>query len=132
MQWFPARIRDVSRRYRLAREQASRGTPPERERCSQKHLYKAELIRGPDQGPWKIEDVELATLSWGHWFNTQRIHSHLNDIPPADCEDAYHAERSIKQRVESQQNESPTRPERSSKARSGGRHAEGKRWARAG
>ena len=25
-------------------------------------LYKAELIRGPDQGPWRtIEDVELAT-----------------------------------------------------------------------
>jgi putative transposase len=28
-------------------------------------LYKAELIYGPDQGPWKtIEHVELATLSW--------------------------------------------------------------------
>jgi putative transposase len=28
-------------------------------------LYKAKLIYGPEQGPWKtIEDVELATLSW--------------------------------------------------------------------
>jgi len=60
-------------------------------------LYKAELIYGPDQGPWKtIEDVELATLSWVHWFNNERLHSYLNDIPPAEYEDAYHAERSIK------------------------------------
>jgi putative transposase len=30
-------------------------------------LYKTELIRGPDQGPWRtIDDVELATLSWVH------------------------------------------------------------------
>ncbi len=37
-------------------------------------LYKAELIYGPDQGPWKtIEDVELVTTSWVHWFNTQRL-----------------------------------------------------------
>ena len=40
-------------------------------------LYKAELIRHPDQGPWKtVGDVELATLGWVHWFNTQRIHSY--------------------------------------------------------
>jgi len=57
-------------------------------------LYKAELIYGPDQGPWKtIEDVESATLSWVHWFNTQRIHGYLNDVPPAEYEDAYRAER---------------------------------------
>lgn len=34
-------------------------------------LYKAELIRGPDQGPWRtVEDVELAALSWVHWSTT--------------------------------------------------------------
>lgn len=34
-------------------------------------LYKTELIRGPGQGPWHtIEDVELATLDWVHWHNT--------------------------------------------------------------
>jgi putative transposase len=58
-------------------------------------LYKTELIYGPDQGPWRtIEDVELATLSWVHWFNTQRLHGYLSDVPPAEYEDAYHAERS--------------------------------------
>jgi hypothetical protein len=30
-------------------------------------LYKTELIRGPDQGPWRsVDDVELATLAWVH------------------------------------------------------------------
>ncbi|MEE8406024.1 MAG: IS3 family transposase [Acidimicrobiia bacterium] len=66
-------------------------------------LYKAELIYGPDQGPWKtIEDVELATLAWVHWFNNQRLHSHLDDVPPAEYEDTYDAERSIKQPVGNQ------------------------------
>ena len=66
-------------------------------------LYKAELIYGPDQGPWKtIEDVELATLSWVHWFNRQRLHGYLGDVPPAEYEEAYDAERSIKQPVGNQ------------------------------
>jgi len=50
-------------------------------------LYKTELIFGPDQGPWKtIEEVELATLSWVHWYNSQRLHSHCGDIPPDEYE----------------------------------------------
>ena len=56
-------------------------------------LYKAELIRGPDQGPWRtIEDVELATLGWVHWFNTERIHSYLDDTSPDYFEAAYAAQ----------------------------------------
>ena len=55
-------------------------------------LYKAELIRGPDRGPWRtIEDVELATLGWVHWFNTDRIHSYLDDTSPDEFEAAYAA-----------------------------------------
>jgi putative transposase len=56
--------------------------------------YKAELIRGPArQGPWKtIEEVELATLGWVHWHNTQRLHGYLGDIPPVEFE-ALHAAR---------------------------------------
>jgi putative transposase len=51
-----------------------------------------ELIRGPGQGPWKtIEDVELATLGWVHWHNTTRLHSYLNDVPPAEFEAAFYA-----------------------------------------
>jgi putative transposase len=56
-------------------------------------LYKTELIRGPDQGPWKsIDDVELATLSWVHWYNTERLHSYLDDVPPTEYEEAHYAQ----------------------------------------
>jgi len=66
-------------------------------------LYKTELIYGPDQGPWKtVEEVELATLMWVKWYNEQRIHGYLNNIPPAEYEDAYHAERSGKQLIGNQ------------------------------
>ena len=52
-------------------------------------LYKSELIRGPGQGPWKaVEDVELATLGWVHWHNTERLHGYLGDVPPAEFEAA--------------------------------------------
>ncbi|HEX5086419.1 MAG TPA: integrase core domain-containing protein, partial [Nocardioides sp.] len=56
--------------------------------------YKAELIRGParDGQPWKsVEDVELATLGWVHWHNTQRLHGYLADIPPAEFEQTFYA-----------------------------------------
>jgi putative transposase len=56
--------------------------------------YKAELIRGPARtGPWKtIEEVELATLGWVHWHNTQRLHGYLGDIPPVEFEALHAAE----------------------------------------
>jgi putative transposase len=50
--------------------------------------YKEELIRGPGQGPWKnVDDVELATLSWVHWWNTERLHEYLDYVPPAEFEE---------------------------------------------
>ena len=55
-------------------------------------LYKTELVRGPGRGPWKtIDDLELATLSWVHWHNTERLHSYLGDVPPVEFEAAYDA-----------------------------------------
>jgi putative transposase len=58
-------------------------------------LYKTELIRGPGQGPWRtIEHVELATLGWVHWHNTERLHGYLGDAPPAEFEAAYAAQHS--------------------------------------
>jgi len=56
-------------------------------------LYKAELIYGPDQGPWKtVIDVELATLGWVYWYNTERLHGYLNDVPPIEYEEAHYAQ----------------------------------------
>ncbi len=61
------------------------------------NLYKTELVYGPDQGPWKtVADLELATLSWVHWFNNQRLHGYLGDVPPAEYEEVYDAERRAK------------------------------------
>ena len=56
--------------------------------------YKTELVRGPARpGPWKtVEDLELATLGWVHWHNTQRLHGYLGDIPPAECEQKFYAD----------------------------------------
>jgi putative transposase len=55
-------------------------------------LYKAECVYGPDTTGWDgIGDLELATLSWVHWWNHERLHSHCGDIPPAEYEAAYHA-----------------------------------------
>ena len=56
--------------------------------------YKAELIRGParEGRPWKtVEDVELATLSWVHWHNHDRLHGYLGDVPPAEFEQSFYA-----------------------------------------
>jgi transposase InsO family protein len=55
--------------------------------------YKAELIRGPARtGPWKtVDEVELATLGWVHWHNTQRLHGYLGDLPPAEFEQLHAA-----------------------------------------
>jgi putative transposase len=50
------------------------------------------MIRGPDVGPWRtVGEVELATLAWVHWFNEQRLHSYLDDVPPAEFEAAFYA-----------------------------------------
>jgi putative transposase len=54
-------------------------------------LYKTELIK-PGK-PWRtIEDVELATAKWVHWFNHRRLYEYCGDIPPAELEGAYYAQ----------------------------------------
>ncbi len=52
-------------------------------------LYKTEVIRR--QGPWRsLEQVEFATLAWVDWFNNRRLLGSIGDIPPVECERAYH------------------------------------------
>ncbi|GAA5038230.1 hypothetical protein GCM10023317_93420 [Actinopolymorpha pittospori] len=59
---------------------------------SQIGLYKTELI-GP-QGPWRdLDHVEIATLDWIHWFNTDRPHESLDDLTPAQVEQIHYAHR---------------------------------------
>jgi len=51
-------------------------------------LYKAELIRR--HGPWAgVDAVELATMRWVDWWNNERLHGYLDDVPPAEFEAAW-------------------------------------------
>ena len=51
-------------------------------------LYKTELIHR--RAPWKtMAAVELATLEWVAWFNTQRLLGSIGYIPPAEAEANY-------------------------------------------
>ena len=56
-------------------------------------LYKTECVYGPEAPrPWDgVDELELATLSWVHWFNEDRLHSHCGDMPPAEFEAAFYA-----------------------------------------
>jgi putative transposase len=48
-------------------------------------LYKTECIK--KDGPWVgVEDVELATSEWVHWYNTHRLHSSIGYLPPIEYE----------------------------------------------
>ena len=52
-------------------------------------LYKAECVR--PEGPWRtVDELELATLNWVHWFNETRLHSSLGYIPPNEYEARFH------------------------------------------
>ena len=55
-------------------------------------LYKAECVYGPDTDGWDgVDELELATLSWVHWFNHDRLHGHCGFVPPAEFEAAHYA-----------------------------------------
>jgi putative transposase len=52
-------------------------------------LYKLECVRR--DGPFRtVDDLELATLAWVHWFNEQRLHSSIDHIPPVEFENAHY------------------------------------------
>ena len=57
-------------------------------------LFKTEVI-GHEQTIWtNWRQVEEATASWVHWFNHERLHSAIGDIPPVEIEQIhYHSTR---------------------------------------
>ncbi len=55
-------------------------------------LFKTELIRM--KGPWRtLEQVELAMARWVDWYNNRRLHTSIDNLPPAEYEAAYYADR---------------------------------------
>jgi len=54
-------------------------------------LFKTEVIRHPQRGPWKtVDEVEYATLEWVDWFNNRRLLESIGDIPPVEFERRYY------------------------------------------
>lgn len=52
-------------------------------------LYKAECVRL--DGPFRsVDELELATLDWVHYYNEYRLHSALDYLPPIEYEQQYH------------------------------------------
>lgn len=52
-------------------------------------LYKTECVRV--DGPFKtVDELELATLSWVHWYNTGRLHSALGYATPTEYENEHY------------------------------------------
>jgi transposase InsO family protein len=57
-------------------------------------LFKTEVIRRT--GPWRhLEAVEFATLDWVDWFNHRRLLEPIGDMPPAEYEARYYADRAV-------------------------------------
>ena len=54
-------------------------------------LYKTECVR--IDGPFRTaDDLELATLSWVHWFNENRLHSSIGYLTPIEKEQNHYRE----------------------------------------
>ena len=52
-------------------------------------LYKTECVYR--DWPWRgRDDLELATLDWVHWFNHDRLHGSLGNVPPVEYEATFH------------------------------------------
>ncbi|KKN49625.1 hypothetical protein LCGC14_0640870 [marine sediment metagenome] len=57
-------------------------------------LYQTELIHR--QGPWRnMQDLEMATLGWVDWFNNRRLLGPIGNIPPAEAEQNFYAQRDV-------------------------------------
>jgi putative transposase len=59
-------------------------------------IFKTELHRNPaalaaNGGHWRgLDDLEIATCRWVSWFNEERFHGELDDLTPAEIEDAHY------------------------------------------
>lgn len=54
---------------------------------SQIGIYKTQVIR-PEARSHDVEHVEIETLNWVRWFNHERTHESIDDLTPAEVEQA--------------------------------------------
>jgi putative transposase len=53
---------------------------------------------GAEQHDWidgpfhTVDELELSTLSWVHWFNENRLHSSIRYLTPIKAEEQYYRE----------------------------------------
>ena len=60
-------------------------------------LYKAEVVH---RRSWRtLQDVELATLEWVHWYNHHRLLGPLGYVSPADAEKVYNRNLAMRARA---------------------------------
>lgn len=52
---------------------------------------------GRGGGVYDLDNLDLATLGWVHWFNTRRILGPIGNIPPIEYEHAWTATRTARQ-----------------------------------
>lgn len=53
-------------------------------------LFKTEVIMHERERWESWRQVEQATASWVHWYNTDRLHSSIKDLPPVEYEQMYY------------------------------------------
>ena len=53
-------------------------------------LFKTEVIDHENDVWTGWRHVEEATASWVHWYNHERLHSSIGDVPPAELEQSYY------------------------------------------
>ena len=59
-------------------------------------LYKTECVR--HDGPFRtVDELELATCDWVHWFNNTRLHSRIGYTTPVDYEAEYYRQNNSRQ-----------------------------------
>jgi putative transposase len=54
-------------------------------------LYKTEIpaFRSNTGNPTGLREVERDAATWVHWYNTERIHSSIDNMPPVEREAMY-------------------------------------------
>lgn len=78
-------------------------------------LYKNECVK--IDGPFKtVEELDLATLGWMHWFNENQLHSSIGYITPIEIEQHYR-ETNLPTAIAAGRTRPPLNPRRFTQAR---------------